>query len=538
MFELYRENNENFQNTLSIFNKIVDKLKQEGVVNIKNIEHLETPNTKENIITVLENIVKERSIIQEVVAGILNIPSFSAIDLSFDFSQVIIEKDFVIHDGVLYLINPFIYYENILKKNIDEFNPNEILFSQIGIISLDKIERLVQKKEEFDRKNNSLNILEMEKLVQNILIQTHLEKPEEIQVYKKNNDVVINFKKNGFVKSTDLNIESFSNAEDFIIFFKDKFKNKVFLYNFNNGHKYKFILTEEEESNQLLVINCFDMSLKTNTIENLNLKNSDIENFKKSLESSSGIIFVSSNSSNKNDLICSVIEYIKRTRKNKNILSIEEIIKQEIEQVYQIERKDKHLNFFNNQCVSSDIICISDISTKEDMNFIINQSLSGKLVIAGVSANNSISALAKIISINENTTLLADNLLNIIHTCLVPALCQRCSIDYNFSKDKFYQNLYFLDNSPKSKDIIAGPNEDGCFDCNNGRKGYIKLNELLINDKILLGFIKNGLDINKLKIEKRSSSWRNIYVSSLDFLKSKQLSSKDIINSIGFYKIH
>lgn len=536
MFEFYREE-EDFKLTINIFEKIINKLKEVDAISIKNIDSLETPNTKEGIMAILENVVKEKSLVQEVVSNILSLPSFSSLDLDFDYHDLIIGKDYVIYKSILYLTNPFCHYEKIIKENIKEFNSNDISFSDIGVISSDKIEILKTTKDEIMKKNRHLSFLDIEKKIQDIVLRSHKDKPEEIHIYKKDSDIIINFKKNGFIVETDLNLELISDMNTFFSCLKQKFNKNSFIYELNSKDKYKFVLSEDNDD--LLVIKCFNMKKEIYKLESINLKNSDLEILKKNLESSSGIVFVSSSENqDKSELIYSILNYIKKHRSNKNILSIENTIKKEIDLVYQLEKNGLDLISFKNKCESSDIICVSDISTVEDMDFVVSQSLSGKLVIVGITAANSISALAKILSLVNDRIIISDNLISIVHNALVPAICQRCCVEYTFIKDKFYQNLYSLDNAPKSTDTIAHENIDGCFDCNNGRKDYIQLNEILVNDKVLVSFIKNGLDINKLRIEKRSSSWRNIYVSSLDFLKSKQVSSKDIINNIGFYKIH
>lgn len=536
MFEFYREE-EDFDLTIKLFGKIVDRLKEIDAISIKNIDLLETPNTKENIMFILENVVKEKSIVQEVVANILNLNSFSSLDVNFDYNDLLIGKDYVAYQNILYLTNPFSNYEKIIKENIKEFNPNDILFSDIGIIAKDKIDMLIKNKNEIIKKNKQLGIIDIEKKIQDIILKAHKENPEEIHLYKKDYSIIINFKKNGFMYETDLNLNLISNLDYFFKCFQNKFENNNFIYELNNKDKYKFSLSENNSDN--LIVKCFNMNKEIYDLKDIDLKKSDLEHLKKNLESASGIIFISSpENQDKNDLIYSILNYLKINRGNKNILSIENIIKKDIENIYQVERNTEELSHFKSKCESAEIILFSEISSVEDIKFIFSQSIAGKLIIAGISANNSISALVKILSLENNTTLVSDNLISILHNAIIPGICQRCCIEYPFIKDNFYQNLYFLDNAPKSTDIIAHENSNGCFDCNNGRKDYIQLNEILINDKILIGFIKNGLDTNKLKIEKRSSSWRNIYVSSLEFLKSKKVSSKDIVNHIGFYKIY
>ncbi|MBF0573495.1 MAG: Flp pilus assembly complex ATPase component TadA [Desulfamplus sp.] len=165
----------------------------------------------------------------------------------------------------------------------------------------------------------------------------------------------------------------------------------------------------------------------------------------------------------------------------------------------------------------SDVVMLGDIidfgekeTSYETTSLAIKASLTGHLILAGVSASSLSDTIRKVLEIGVNPIHFSDALLCILNQRLIRCLCEKCRepVSEQISKnildiafDEFGKGesssvgnrdaLGLFSQIDKDKIKIYTHSPDGCEDCSyTGYKGRVALHELLINNDLIKSLIK------------------------------------------------
>ncbi|MFH0840372.1 MAG: ATPase, T2SS/T4P/T4SS family, partial [bacterium] len=133
----------------------------------------------------------------------------------------------------------------------------------------------------------------------------------------------------------------------------------------------------------------------------------------------------------------------------------------------------------------------------------------GKLIIADITTNDSVSALAEFLNMQENKNLTAESLGLIIHQRLAKQICPYCKTEHILTKSDLrrLQEKFDLDDTEQINSFTFYKGS-GCAKCNHtGYLGQIAVFEVIeIDDELTESLIKHGLNYQTKKILEEKTS--------------------------------
>lgn len=522
----------NYKSVYEIFNGIIARLESKKITfPIEKISSFNTPTFKSEIIPVIKSLYLNNSLLEDAITEELKVKSFSS-HLILDLENSIIDDDYAIIDNIIFYINPLSIESSNVKEQLNLYSESEVLFSTVGFIFEDQLTDLKNKKNMLEKdKKYDLNELSFEKIFQDLIRESILNKSERFKLFIDETEVKVNFFIEGsYIKNKEYTILNINNFERFLDSVKNKYINRSSInWKYNNSY-YNILCDLTEDENVYFEV--YNLSKEVFDIEDIALNDKDFDIFIKSLDSPSGVVIISGSlDSGKRSLMYSILKYLNNNKKGDNFISFESKVKNNLNYITQIESDniDKDLSNFT-------VVAIDNNSSNSELDKCFDIASKGRLVILVVESSSIISTLNIINESVVNKELLVENLLSILHIGLFNKLCNSCSNLIQYNKTKKLHSFISLDNSPGLSDLIKEEDVNGCTDCNYGFSGRIQLCEILENDSILKDLFLKDFNISNFKTEKRSKSWNSMYESSMLLLKEHKLSLNSIIKTIGYYK--
>ena len=539
MFNFYKSKNENFEEVFEMNNKITNHLIKNKILSISEIDKYKLPYSMEEIIPRIENMAGDARLITDVISNVLDIESFLSINKENINENTLIGRDYVVVDSIYFTTNPLSNYIEKLKENIQKYNEEEILIAKIGYISTHEFEKVITKSKNNlmkDKKDIYLSNLKIELIFAQILTDGMKKDAKNIRINMRDGYLFASYNiENQLIefKNIRCSISEYAKLTGYII----SIFNKKPIFEEQNNKMFKLSLvvnnsTERDNTIKILNIKLSNQYKENLSISDLKLPIFDKKIFENKIMLPTGLLIVSSKT-NLKESYYSAIEQQLKIKPDKKVYSIERYIEKIISNTIQLEYVDEIKNLDTSDY---SIVAFDNIETKEDMDYIIKLVNKGTFVILGVEANNSIEAFSFIQKIVNNKEIFSDNLLGFLHLDKVPKICQFCAKKISFINSNNYQDFSMLDNSPKMNDIIKIENVRGCDNCTKGYSGFDNVYEYLDNDAILKDNILNSFNIRSLRIEKTSTSWKNIYETSARLISGGITSPNGVINSIGIPK--
>jgi len=217
-------------------------------------------------------------------------------------------------------------------------------------------------------------------------------------------------------------------------------------------------------------------------IHELGFNNSLIEDVKRLLRSSHGIILVTGpTGSGKTTSLHSFLREVESP--DKNLLTVEDPVEYKSDSISQIQVNEKVGLTFAAALRSilrqdPDVIMIGEIRDEETANIAVRAALTGHLVFSTLHTNSASATISRLADMGIEPFLISSSLLGILAQRLVRVLCNECKeediIAENFAKDY---------NIPKGSRIYKAC---GCKSCNyTGFSGRRSIGEILVmNDKV------------------------------------------------------
>lgn len=555
MFEFYR-NKLTYETSYDIFRRIIQEIgKRNGEsdneisdISLEIIGNLSTPTHIEEVIPKLREIYKHIPNFNDIVADVLNIKSFSKVKID-SLDDVIFLKNAVILNDILFFENPLSTVSQKIVTEKSNYAPKDLLFSEIGIIDEDSLSYIKTSIDSNIRKQKSVeNELYFQKKLLDIKKWAIENNASLIKIYPDDKTFKCSLMIDGsYYNKFNQDIATKSNYNFFITNIKKMFgENKKMTFKYNNAY-YKAVLKMSSSSdffnnNEVIYISISEYSELNFELDEINLNDKDKDLLHTHLKSPSGVIVISGNkASGKKTSLLGMLKTIKKTKNNIDIISIESFLTKKVNGIDQIETddvktKDSFLQEKNIDLLDSpySIIGLSDISEKEIIKA-FTMAQQGKLVILTVNSSSIFNTLNILMRAVPDKSKVVENLLCLLHVGLIRKVCKSCSAEQEFSTIKEAPFFLSLDQVPITTEKVKVNNTKGCHECNEGYIGRIYVAELIDNDKIARESIINN-DLDRLRLEKRSSNWRSVYESSMELLKDKKVTLDSIIESIGIYR--
>lgn len=186
-----------------------------------------------------------------------------------------------------------------------------------------------------------------------------------------------------------------------------------------------------------------------------------------------------------------------------------------------------------------DVILVDNLPDSKSVQLAIQGALDGKLVLAGMSLNNPIQVLSRLLTAQIEPFLFAQAIQLVIGQRSVPRLCNHCCISYKPDKalrqqlDDSYllsipanvQDVHQLEQSAQAAGLgteslastnnhvtqLWHANKEGCKECQSGYKGSINLLEVISPSDKLRSLIAEKSDLKQLTTQARRDggiSWQ------------------------------
>ena len=216
-------------------------------------------------------------------------------------------------------------------------------------------------------------------------------------------------------------------------------------------------------------------------LEQLGFSEEILENFRKNLTKTEGIILVTGpTGSGKTTSLYSGLREI--SDRSQNILTIEDPVEYALDGIGQTQVNNKTgLTFAKGLRAilrqDPDIVMVGEIRDKETAEIAIQASLTGHLVLSTVHTNSAVNAITRLRDMGIEPYLLSSSLVYVLSQRLVRRLCPHCKIEDDESKNSLLEKYKIEGKIYKSV---------GCDKCDhNGYKGRLSIGEFInINDKV------------------------------------------------------
>ncbi len=244
------------------------------------------------------------------------------------------------------------------------------------------------------------------------------------------------------------------------------------------------------------VIRILDYTMSLEGLKNLDFSPENYKKVEKMLTVPNGIILVTgATGSGKSTTTYSMLQEL--NNEERNIITVEDPIEMNIEGINQVQvNSEIGLTFANvlRSILRQDpnIILIGEIRDSETAQIAVRASITGHLVLSTIHTNNSLSTIERLLDMDVERYLLSSALEGIVSQKLARRLCKKCRKlrpTTPLEKQIFKTAL--------GKNIIEIWDTGKCEECNNGYRGRIAIQEvLLINEEL-----RDQLSNEKLKKE-------------------------------------
>jgi hypothetical protein len=490
--------NKKDEDIIKIYNNIIGELIRENLIGLEMEVHY--PSTVKFFIETLLKYNINTNIIYNKIGTFFDLDV-----LSYNESKqtdYIVNDLGVIVDEVFYLKNPF----SNVSRNIIEKHKEYAFFEKIGIIKEIDYQKIMNYKLEDNNSFSSeyflINIIEkaINKNVTEIFIPYNSQKVVS--------DIIFNFNNNYFTIEDKYRYSELPSIEKVLTFNKKDYYIKTKTIE-DGDNKLFFLYINEYKVER--TIESFDKKYKNKILE--------------MLTSSSGLFLMSEK--NESDLYYIFLQTLK-SKTNKKIISIENEIQAKIDNVFQTK------NIINGNDLSLfDVVFVKNVSTKEQIQVIVEALQLGKLVLVSTVSQDSLIALSSLISnFDIDKYLLSEKIIGVYHSTILPEVCEYCSDLYPIKESEIINEEAFsaYKMSIDKDQEIRKAHKEGCSNCLLGYSGGVVASELLTKDKDVATEIEKDFNIRELRNLKESKRWETVYSYSRYLVERQHVCINDVKN--------
>ena len=218
------------------------------------------------------------------------------------------------------------------------------------------------------------------------------------------------------------------------------------------------------------------------SVEQIGLRGSDLEKYKKMIRSKNGVILiVGPTGSGKTTTMYAMIDEL--NRREVNLVTLEDPVEYNFEGVNQVQINEKVGMTFANGLRAilrqdPDIIAVGEIRDGETAEIAMRSAITGHLVLSTIHTSDSIGTIDRLIDIGVDPYMVSSGLRGIVSQRLVRRICPKCRRSYEPDEEELDEMrldpALFKDSEPV---FYKG---EGCPNCfNTGYSGRIGVFEML-----------------------------------------------------------
>ncbi len=247
-----------------------------------------------------------------------------------------------------------------------------------------------------------------------------------------------------------------------------------------------------------VVIRILDYSLSDSGIESLGFSDKNYRKVVKMIGVPNGIILVTgATGTGKSTTVYAVLQRL--NKENTNIITVEDPIEMDIEGINQIQTNSEiGLDFATalRSMLRQDpnIIMVGEIRDTETARIAVRASITGHLVLSTLHTNDSLNTIERLLDMDVERYLLASSLTGIVSQKLARKLCNSCKIEKpaNDYEKRLFKKVLKID---VDKTFI----NEGCEECDNGFRGRLAIQEVLLINQDIRDAISSDVSKEKLR---------------------------------------
>lgn len=266
---------------------------------------------------------------------------------------------------------------------------------------------------------------------------------------------------------------------------------------------------------ELIVIRIHEKQTIVMKLAELGFSNKSFENYKSMLGKKSGLVLVSGpTGSGKTTTLYSTIS--KLSTDQLNIMTIEDPVEFQLDGINQMQvHNDTGFTFAVGLKtilrLSPDVVLVGEIRDAETAGIAVESGLTGQLVLTTVHAQDSVSALFRLLDLGIEPYLLNSALSGIVAQRLVRKNCEACKGPYQPTEDELSFFKAIMGRAPQKL-----MKSNGCTECNSlAFKGRTGIYEVLTMDARLRDMIRKKLNEDTLRSEIKNVGFINLLSDGL-----------------------
>ena len=238
-------------------------------------------------------------------------------------------------------------------------------------------------------------------------------------------------------------------------------------------------------NNERIVMRVLNKDAGDITLEQLNFEDADLQNLRKAIHSTQGLILVTGpTGSGKSTTLYSILKEV--SKPHLNILTAEDPVEYELDGVGQVQIKDDiglsfaaALRSFLRQ--DPEIILVGEMRDKETVDIGLKAALTGHLVFSTLHTNDAPSTITRLQNMGTPDYLISAATQLVVAQRLARKNCKECKIPDEDVTPKVLQDLGFSAELASRVKALKGK---GCAKCSNtGYKGRQGIYEILVVSK-------------------------------------------------------
>jgi len=261
-------------------------------------------------------------------------------------------------------------------------------------------------------------------------------------------------------------------------------------------------------------------------IDELGFDNTLIEDVKKLLRSSHGIILVTGpTGSGKTTSLHSFLREVQEP--HKNLITVEDPVEYKSDNIAQIQVNEKVGLTFSSALRSilrqdPDVIMIGEIRDEDTAAISVRAALTGHLVFSTLHTNSAAATISRLADMKVEPFLISSSLLGILAQRLVRVICHQCK-----EEDELAEN--FAEDYKIPKDALIYKSV-GCKVCNySGYSGRRSIGELLVMNDSIKELLKTTTDEHTINIELEKEGLKTISMELFKMLLQGETSLDEAI---------
>jgi type II secretory ATPase GspE/PulE/Tfp pilus assembly ATPase PilB-like protein len=251
-------------------------------------------------------------------------------------------------------------------------------------------------------------------------------------------------------------------------------------------------------------------------LENLGLEQENLLKLKTLIRKKQGLILLSGPSgSGVNSVLYSIVQSI--TSPEINVFTLEDPIGMPMQGINQVEINPK-VGMGASECLRAimkhdpDVIMVMKVRERELAASVIESTLTGQLVAAGIYARDAIDAITRLKDFGIEQYLVGTTLLGVTSQRMVRLVCPKCAVSDPLNPD--LEKAFIEHGIQKPYKIMSG---DGCTHClGSGYKGRIGIFEVLPISEQIKDLILGNASRHELEEQARKEGMRTIYEDGLE----------------------